>query len=146
MTIATSFGSSTSRAISKNNPPKNWRCPYLTAQGNSFQHHEIEKTYKNKDTFRGNSLKWCCTPTPSNQCPYQVSTCYALQFWRYSPDKICKLKVLQQGRKVKSKSHHDIVHLHPQPLSLPSTHILHFMVSEIQPGQAFPHHPPGRHG
>ena len=29
-----------------------------------------------------------CTPTPPNQCPYQVSTSYTLRFPRYSPDKI----------------------------------------------------------
>ena len=33
------------------------------------------------------------TPTPPNQCPYQVSTSYTLRFPRYSPDKILKLKV-----------------------------------------------------
>ena len=31
---------------------------------------------------------WRCTPTPPNQCPYQVSTSYTLQFPRYSLDKI----------------------------------------------------------
>ena len=30
----------------------------------------------------------CCTPTPPNQYPYQVSTSYTLQFLRYSSDKI----------------------------------------------------------
>ena len=30
----------------------------------------------------------CCTPTTPNQCPYQASTSYTLQFPRYSPDKI----------------------------------------------------------
>ena len=29
-----------------------------------------------------------CTPTLPNQCPYQVSTSYTLQFLRYSPDKL----------------------------------------------------------
>ena len=29
-----------------------------------------------------------CTPITPNQCPYQVSTSYTLQFPRYSPDKI----------------------------------------------------------
>ena len=29
-----------------------------------------------------------CTPTPLNQCPYQVSTSYTLRFLRYSPDKL----------------------------------------------------------
>ena len=28
------------------------------------------------------------TPTPPNQCPYQVSTSYTLQFLRYSLDKL----------------------------------------------------------
>ena len=27
-----------------------------------------------------------CTPTPPNQCPYQESTSYTLQFLRYGPD------------------------------------------------------------
>ena len=31
---------------------------------------------------------WCCTPTPPNQCPYQVSTSYTLWFPRYRPDKL----------------------------------------------------------
>ena len=43
---------------------------------------------------------WCCTPTPPNQCPYQVSTSYTLQ-------------LLMTRSKVKSRSHHDIAHLHP---------------------------------
>ena len=29
-----------------------------------------------------------CTPTPPNQCPYQVSTSYTLWFPRYSLEKI----------------------------------------------------------
>ena len=31
---------------------------------------------------------WRCTPTPPNQCPYQVTTSYTLRFSKYSPDKI----------------------------------------------------------
>ena len=53
-----------------------------------------------------------CTPTPPNQCPYQVSTCYTLLFPRYSLDKILKVKVTTARSKVKSRSHHDVVHLH----------------------------------
>ena len=52
------------------------------------------------------------TYTP-NQCPYQVSTSYTLQFPRYSPDKIFKLKVTTARTKVKSRSDHDVAHLHP---------------------------------
>ena len=33
--------------------------------------------------------------------------------------------------KVKSRSHHDVAHLHPQPMSLPSINFLHLTVSEI---------------
>ena len=38
---------------------------------------------------------------------------YTLQFLRYSPDNIFKLKVTAARSKVKSKSHHDVAHLHP---------------------------------
>ena len=48
-----------------------------------------------------------------NQCPYQVSTSYTLQFPRYSPDKIFKLKVTTARSKVKSRSDHDVAQLHP---------------------------------
>ena len=85
------------------------------------------------------------TYTP-NQCPYQVSTSYTLRFLRYSPDKIFKLKVTTARSKVKSRSHHDVAHLHPQPMSLPSINFLHLTVSEIQPGQTFSRRLPSRHG
>ena len=52
------------------------------------------------------------TYTP-NQCPYQVSTSYTLWLPRYSPDKIFKLKVTTARSKVKSRSDHDVAHLHP---------------------------------
>ena len=46
-------------------------------------------------------------------CPYQVLTSYTLQFPRYRPDKMFKLKATTARSKVKkSGSHHDIVHLH----------------------------------
>ena len=56
---------------------------------------------------------WCCTPTPLNQYSYQVSTSYTLQFPRYSPDQILEVKVTTARSKVKSRSHHDVAHLHP---------------------------------
>ena len=55
---------------------------------------------------------WCCTHTPPDQCPYPVSTSYTLRFPRYSPKKIFKLKVTTARSKVKSRSHHDVAHLH----------------------------------
>ena len=58
-------------------------------------------------------MPWRCTPTPPNQCPYKVSTSYTLQFPRYSPDKILEVKVTTPRAKVKSRSHHDVAHLHP---------------------------------
>ena len=39
--------------------------------------------------------------------------------------------------KVKSMSHHDIAHLHPQPMFLPSINFLHLTVSEIWSRQDF---------
>ena len=52
-------------------------------------------------------------PILPNQCPYQISTSYTLSFLRYSLDKIFKLKVTMAKSKVKSRSHHDVAHLHP---------------------------------
>ena len=52
-----------------------------------------------------------CTPTP-NQCPYHVSTSYTLQFPRYILNKVLKVKVITARPKVKSRSHHDVAHLH----------------------------------
>ena len=60
-----------------------------------------------------NVTPWC-TPTPTNQCPYQLSTFYTLWNPRNSPDKISKLMVTMIRSKVKSRSHYDIAHLHPQ--------------------------------
>ena len=53
------------------------------------------------------------TPTPPNQCPYQVSTSYTLRFLRYSPDKISKVKVTTARSNVKSRSDDDVAHLQP---------------------------------
>ena len=73
----------------------------------------------------------CCTPTTPNQCPYQASTSYTLQFPSYGLDKILQVKVTTARSKVKSRSHHDIAHLHPQPISPPNINFLHLTVSEI---------------
>ena len=91
---------------------------------------------------------------PPNQCPYQVSTCYNLQFLRYRSEKLfptaCPpiqtpwvktiLDFIGQGdhSKDKSRSHHDFTNLHPQPMSLPTINFLQLTVSEIQAGKAFP--------
>ena len=56
---------------------------------------------------------WCCTPTLPNQYSYQVSTSYTLRFPRYSPDNNFKLMVTTARSKVKSRSDHDVAHLHP---------------------------------
>ena len=78
------------------------------------------------------------TYTP-NQCAYQFSTSYTLWFLRYSPDKIFKLMVTAVRSIGKSRSNHDIAHLHPQPMSLTSFNLLHLIVSS---GKTFSHcHP-----
>ena len=53
-----------------------------------------------------------CIPTPPNQCPYQVSTSYILRFLGYNPNKILKVKLTKARSNVKSRSHHDVAHLH----------------------------------
>ena len=47
--------------------------------------------------------------------------------------------------KVKSRSHHDVAHLHPHPMILPSINFLHLIVSEKHPGQTFPFDSPTAH-
>ena len=47
------------------------------------------------------------------------------------------VKVTTARSKVKSRSHHDVAHLKPLPMSLSNINFLHLMVSEIQPGQTF---------
>ena len=76
---------------------------------------------------KGQILVRPCTPTPPNQCPYQVSTSYTSRFPRYSPDKILKVKVTTARSKVKSRSDHDVAHLHlltnvPTKYQLPTPH------------------------
>ena len=63
------------------------------------------------------------TPTPLNQCPYQVSTFYTLWNPRNSPDKILKLMVTMTRSKVKSRSHHNVAHLQP-PTNVPTKYQL----------------------
>ena len=66
-----------------------------------------------------------------HQCPYQVSTSHTLQFPRYGPDNILWVKVTMAGSKVKSRSHHDDVHLQPVTMSLPSINFLHLPTEVI---------------
>ena len=77
----------------------------------------------------------CCIHTPLNQCPYQISITYTLQFPKYSLDKIFKLKVTMARSKVKSRLNYDVAHLHPQLMSLPSINTLPLIVTEISPRQ-----------
>ena len=71
-------------------------------------------------------------------------TSYTLQFLRYSPDKIFKLKVTTARSKVKSRSDHDIAHLHLLTNIPTKYQLLHLPVSEIQPRQIFSRRPPDR--
>ena len=54
-----------------------------------------------------------CTPTPPNQCPYQVSPFHILWNQRNNPDKLLKLMGTMPRSKVKSRSHYDVAHIHP---------------------------------
>ena len=66
---------------------------------------EYYHAYRSGNTFN--------TPTTSNQYPYQASTSYTLRFPRYRSDNIFKLKVTTARSNDKSRSHHDVAHLHP---------------------------------
>ena len=90
-----------------------------------FLRYSPVKLYRSRSLRQGQIkvTPWCCTPTPHNQCSYQISTSYTLRFPRYSPDKILKVKIQTTRQKVKSRSHHDIAHL--QPLTyVPATYQL----------------------
>ena len=80
-----------------------------------IQKNSMDKILKVKSLQQGqiNVIPLHYTPTSHNQCGYQVSTSYTLRFLRYYQDKILKIKVTTVGSKVKSKSPHDTVHLHP---------------------------------
>ena len=60
---------------------------------------------------------------PLNNVPKQVSTTCALQFLRYSPDKILRVKVIAARSKVKSRSHQNVAHLH-SPTNVPTKYQL----------------------
>ena len=88
---------------------------YLLPTPYGFQYIARIRFYRSRSLRQGQIkvTPWRCTPTPPIQCPCQVSTSYALQFPRYSPDKILKVKVTTARSKVKSRSHHDVAQLHP---------------------------------
>ena len=121
-----------------------YQCPYQVSTTCTlwFLRKCLDKIYKVKvTTIRSNQSHSMTlyTYTP-NQCPHQVSTFYTLWFWRYNLDKIFKLVVPMARLKVKSRSHHDVAYLHPQPMSLLCFSFLHLTVSRIQPGQTFSRH------
>ena len=105
--------------------------PYISMTG------EICLTCRSRKHCDGDKVKghmkvtpWPCTTIP-NQYPCHVSTAYTLQFLRYSQDKILKVKVTTANSRVKSRSHHDVVHLYRQPMFQLSMNSLHLTVSEI---------------
>ena len=55
-----------------------------------------------------------------SQYSYLVSTSYTLLFTIYNTEKILKVKATTARQKVKSSSHHDVTHVYPKSISLPS--------------------------
>ena len=49
---------------------------------------KVQQDFKGQGHYNKVKGQIKVTPTPPNQCPYQVSTYYTLQFPRYSRDKI----------------------------------------------------------
>ena len=73
--------------------------------------------YRSRSLLQGQRSNPCHSMTVHTytpyQCPYKASTSYTLQFLKYSLDKIIYIKVTTARSKVKSRSHHDLAHLHP---------------------------------
>ena len=57
---------------------------------------------------------------------HQIPTPYS--FLRYTWNKILRVNITTTMSKVKSRSHYDVAHLHPQLIPLPSIKILHLVV------------------
>ena len=66
----------------------------------------------------------------------QVLTSYTLPVLRYSQNKILKVKVTTARSKLKSRSHHDAAHLHPQPMS-PTKYEHPLQLSQCSSGKNF---------
>ena len=76
------------------------------------------------------------TPQLMSLPTINLSTCYTLQFLRYSPDNIVTVKVTTVRLKVKSRSHYDIAHLHPltnapTTYELPTPYSLRYSLAKI---------------
>ena len=98
------------------NPPN--QCPYQVSTSYTLRlpRYSPDKILQVKVTTarsnQGQTMR-LHTYNPPTQCPYQVSTSYTLRLPRYSPDKILQVKVTRARSKVKSRSDHDVAHLHP---------------------------------
>ena len=71
-------------------PLTNVPSKYQLPTPHSFRDIAQTRFYRSRSLRQG-QIKvrpWRCTPTHPNQCPYQVSTSFTLQFLRYSPDKL----------------------------------------------------------
>ena len=88
-------------------------------QGHTMTLH----TYNPPDLVVSLTYKILSRPYLRNCKVQEVSTSYTLWFPRYNPDKILYGKVTMARSKVKSRSHHDVAHLHP-PTSVPTKHQL----------------------
>ena len=118
----------------------------------SYTHPLKLKTVSHSLTQKSNQgyIMTLNTPTTSNQCPYQGLTSYTLQFARYKPDKILKVKVTTEMSKVKSRSFHDVGYSKlptnvPTKYQLPTPYSFNDMAWKIfyrprSKVQSMPHH------
>ena len=99
------------------NPLTNVPTKYQLPTPSSFRDMAQTRFYRSRSLWQGQRSNQGHTMTlytyTSYQCLYQVSTSYTLWFPRYSLDKILWVKVTTASSKVKSRSHHGVVHLHP---------------------------------
>ena len=79
----------------------------------AYSKYQLPAPYGFRDTAWTRYYRSLWQGQRSNQGPYQVSTSYTLRCSRYNLDKILKLMIATTRSKVKSKSHHNVAHLHP---------------------------------
>ena len=85
---------------------------------NQLLHLKVSEIWPRYDfKGQGHTSKVIAYLHPLTNVPNIYHLSYTLQFLRYSLDKILKVKVTTERSKVKSRSHHDVAHLHPNQCS-----------------------------
>ena len=124
-------------------PLTNGPTKYQLPTPHGFRDTAQTRFYRLRSLWQG-QIQIRCTPTPPNQCPYQVTTSHTLWFPRYSRTRFSNSRSLRHGQR-SNQGQTMMLHTYTSsPMSLLSINFLHVTVSEIQPGQTFSCRPPVR--